>query len=139
MNDTELRKTAERLAGFVPGRMIVVGGSGAGQEYPNPLVGAPELAKAWLAEHPADDAEPLTAEWLKSVGFTDRGERPGRSMAIHHFPPTGEYMLTFKWIGATMILAYVFDSMVAESKRDWTRGDARRLCAALGIGLKGAK
>lgn len=23
----------------------------------------------WLAEHPADDAEPITEEWLRSIGF----------------------------------------------------------------------
>ncbi len=78
------------------------------------------LADAWLAEHPADEHEPVTADWLRSVGG-----------------PDFEYRTTF---GVVLTL------LVVKTERDgWhaatipvplpTRGHVRRLCAALGIHL----
>jgi hypothetical protein len=38
-------------------------------EVEGPLEMAVRFAKIWLAEHPEDDDEPITFEWLDSVGF----------------------------------------------------------------------
>jgi hypothetical protein len=87
-----------------------------------------------LSAVPADDAEPVTADWLLASGFVRRGAT--QSYGIYGFPPTGEYMLTLKWVTPLMVMAYVFDSMVDETRREWTRGHVRRLCSALGVQLK---
>ncbi len=37
-----------------------------------------KLADDWMEQHPADDAEPVTEEWLRSVGFSDELPPPIR-------------------------------------------------------------
>lgn len=61
-------------------------------------------------DHPADDSEPVTEEWLSSVLGT------GASRAAH-------------------VLA-VLDKYCAIGFLGRTRGDVRRLCATLGIDLE---
>ena len=87
-----------------------------------------EIAEQALAELreqlvPADDNEPVTEEWLESVGFVPsmldwelRDEGTGYAIAM-----TGEHK---RW-----------DYMGRWIKSPETRGDVRRLCAALGIDL----
>lgn len=99
------------------------------------------LARAYLAEHPADDAEPVTAEWLRSVGFC-REMQPASSnnLTIRH----GSAIVT-RWMNSDNVPRWSV-RMYADETPDWvppciqpkTRGDVRRLCKALGIELKEA-
>lgn len=72
-----------------------------------------DLANAYLAEHPADDGEQVTADWIKANvdshfgGETEQGDL---------FIETADSFIT-----------------LPESA---TRGHVRRLCAALGITLR---
>ena len=88
------------------------------------------LAKAYLAEHPADDEEPVTGDWLLSIGF----EPDATHLVLRRFGPDENgkiqvYLLDRRWLlHGTRI------------KMLCTRGDVRRLCAALRVPLKeGAK
>ncbi len=45
----------------------------SGSDSLDRMFDAEALAEAYLAEHPADDGEAVTAEWLESVGFSDYG------------------------------------------------------------------
>ena len=85
------------------------------------------VSQAYLAEHPADDDEPVTEEWLLSVGFVHdathvvlRNWGPQRNGNIQAYP-NGKW-----WLNGTAMIQMK------------TRGQVRRLCAALGIGLKEA-
>lgn len=81
-----------------------------------------DLADAYLAEHPADDADDITEDWLREIGFTYDDE----------------------W-GATYIYGYkTFPLWYEDLCGEWgwgeaelptpkTRGEVRRLMAALGI------
>lgn len=44
-----------------------------------------DVADAYLAEHPADDDEPITEDWLAANRFQDRGELMGYSILL---PPS---------------------------------------------------
>lgn len=81
------------------------------------------LADAFLAEHPADDDEPDTEEWLRGVGFTDCKNDGLRLSILARYPNLG---MPFWEVCGTVI-------RLAQPK---TRGQLRRLCAALGISLK---
>lgn len=86
------------------------------------------LAGAYFAEHPADDAEPVTDDWLKSVGFTIRGQCYGELAC-----PPGEtrWSLELDQFGALPVASneHPFRNYCK------TRGEIRRLCSALGIEL----
>jgi len=89
-----------------------------------------DLANAYLAEHPADDEEPISEEWLHSVGFEDdrAGTPTAGALHIRHAPlpkmdSDEEYPAH----------ACVRSFPIPVPK---TRGDVRRLCRALGIALK---
>lgn len=91
------------------------------------------LSEAYLAEHPADDGEPVTEEWLKST--------------IGWIPVDGG---TDGYIGVDKIIfckgsENVYSAWLQTSNhyydmrrivRVYTRGDVRLLCRALGITLK---
>lgn len=93
---------------------------------------AARIVDAYLQEHPADDDEPLTEEWLRSAGAHDPHGRD-------HAAPLA---LTALGIG--------FGVFVRDELNDcwhWcrgsrrlatlrTRGDVRRLLAALGVPAK---
>jgi hypothetical protein len=95
------------------------------------------LADAWLAEHPVDDDEPVTEEWLLSVGFSKKNsawasigfddEIYERYLGIEEdfSLALGEH----DFLGLNAI--YVPFPGAAK-----TRGDVRRLCKALGVPLK---
>lgn len=74
------------------------------------------LAKAYLTEHLLDDDEPVTEEWLETIGF-DHG-----------------YLDADYWVIECRKLALRLNSYPV--KENPTRGDVRRLCKALGIELK---
>jgi hypothetical protein len=88
------------------------------------------LADAYLAEHPADDGDVVTPEWLLSVGFTlDHEMEPPRDPVYcirsllwrpHYFEVNQG-----KWQFGPVTI----------NQNPKTRGDVRRLCAALGIPL----
>jgi hypothetical protein len=94
------------------------------------------LALAYLAEHPADDAEPISQAWLRSVGFRDVGENC-----------VGENYLCVNTTGRTALIVWSEGWFLSEAcggnfagqvgiKTPENRGAVRRLCQCLGITLK---
>lgn len=117
----ELRSAAERIL-YSPTLHL---GDGPGVACIRPE-DAVALAEAYLAEHPADDGEPVTAEWLESIGFYRDGVHPDdpftcRESSIYLSPKYDDEKL---WV----VFVEVYE--LGKSK---TRGDVRRLLAALGI------
>lgn len=124
MND-EVRKAAERYRTWEHGA----------QEYMPPMVGVcrysdmETLANAYLAEHPADDDEPVTEEWWDNT-------LGGRHVCI-------QYSNFGLWLdtryGNVKVELYAesaaldSDCFVLTLLVKPTRGDVRRLCRALGI------
>ncbi len=84
-----------------------------------------QLAQAYLAEHPADDEEPITEAWLRSVGFDDEHRLDWKNLVIKFCVPIRDNFWDF-YLNSTQI------------KPPKTRGDVRRLCKALGVELKEA-
>lgn len=82
------------------------------------------LAAAYLAEHPADDDEPVDMDWFNSVGF---------AIEIDLFAVRGilSFFRNSKGWNVTVV------NSVPVNRGDMTRGDVRRLCAALGVELEG--
>ena len=84
------------------------------------------VAEAYLAEHAADDGEAVTAEWLRTVGFYGKVNRP---LSFTQ----GELTLVIEgprcWINMGMRTKHLPPNIK-------TRGDVRRLCNALGVELK---
>lgn len=80
---------------------------------------------------PADDAEAVTADWLRGLGFWKRGDselcspRTGRWMLIHDSDPATGFssVWNLSFPGCQQSLGYDLP----------TRGHVRRLLAALGI------
>jgi hypothetical protein len=85
-----------------------------------------KLAEAWLAEHPEDDDDGLSVEWLLSVGFT-----PGNfdSMQIYH---TTELLRIIVGGNESERWLRVGAALICTSP---TRGDVRRLARALRVEL----
>lgn len=96
--------------------------------YPAAVDDAIILADAYLAEHPADDGEPVTADWMRSFA-----PNPGLYFPLNDdesgvwfvFNPEGCYMAISDGVNRS-----------AELPVPPTRGHVRRLCAALGVELK---
>ena len=94
-----------------------------------------DVCAAWLAEHPADDDEPVTRDWLLSIGgeVTIVGARfafglqQNNSMADVDFRPLrGRMTCSFQIeMGESVYLEHIV-----------TRGQVRRLLSALGITCK---
>ena len=91
------------------------------------------LAAAWLARHPADDREPVTAAWIDAVGGDDE-----RGCGVVAWPVgslsklcVGQYRGTGAWH------CWVRDGHNGEETvtlpQLTTRGQLRRLLAALGV------
>lgn len=87
-----------------------------------------KVAQGYLAEHPADDEELVTEEWLRSVGF----EPDGVHLALSGWGPSRNGCIQVydaaKWI-----------LNGTETHRLSTRGDVRLLFRALRIELKEAR
>lgn len=133
----ELRAAAERVNEYL-------NGGGPSLAYPKfGPAGAREafeaessmLARAYLAQHPADDAEPVTEEWLASS--INSGELKGR-----HAVGLGYY---FEGFGVQVRVYRVREMLYTDILQDddniaigkiKTRGDLRLLCRALQIPLK---
>ena len=91
-----------------------------------------EVALAYLREHPTDDAEPVTVDWMRSNGRDNEG--CFESEWQHSIAPmicvisracAGGWEPCKLWLGG-----------VQGRLQEVTRGDVRRLCSALGIELK---
>ena len=82
------------------------------------MLGSDEMtiAKAYLAEHPADEAIEISEDWLRSVGLRD-------NRMVIEFMKTNDGRWASRWHGW-------------ELPRLKTRGQVRNLCAALGVELK---
>jgi hypothetical protein len=75
------------------------------------------VAAAYLVEHPADDDELINSTWIESVGLQfDLTDHP------YAYCHNGQWQI---WWSLSLWLRDVN-----------TRGDVRRLCAALGIEMK---
>ena len=74
------------------------------------------IVKAYLAEHPADDGEAVSEDWLRSVGLRD-------NRMVIEFMKLEDGRWASRWHGW-------------ELPRLKSRGQVRNLCAALGVELK---
>jgi hypothetical protein len=111
----ELKAAAERIL--------------AGRESAEVLiVEARRLAARWLREN--DDDEPITDEWLLSVGFKHDEERP-----YHWINGTFTKFDLMRWDNGDWELADSDNSIHLVPCIN-SRGAARRLCSALGIALR---
>jgi hypothetical protein len=90
------------------------------------------LAEAWLAEHPEDDDEEPSEEWLEKVGFKEDDTDTGKFMWINNHKSGNKFDLQY-W--------YEVDCwMIADADNEIevylaTRGDVRRLARALLVEL----
>ncbi len=100
------------------------------------------IADAYLREHPADEGEPISEEWLKAVGFT----RDDESCMLRLYIDLCSYNSTIV-IGCPVCFAAIEqvdgagphdsdDDSCVQIPFPQTRRDVRRLAAALGITLK---
>lgn len=124
LNMSNLRHTAENVIGIVT------------RYNHQALVGqdAMKLALAYLEEHPADDDEPVTEDWLRTICEYEPSEDGGGLMI------TDEMMnLAINFVGSSD--PNIWSAQIGEQGDCWphdlhTRGCVRRLCKALGIPLK---
>lgn len=120
MND-ELRATAERLLKWA--EKHADDPAAMGKPHVRALIhDCGKLARAYLAEHPADDGEPVTVEWLAECGF----ERNARYFTLPNY--SGNLFDVVLWADG-------FNVRWDGHTNCKTRGEVRRLCAALGIQL----
>ena len=90
------------------------------------------LARSYLAEYPDDEDEQITVEWLRSIGFTrymQSASDDGLRLGDFHgetFP-----IQTMTNIDRARIWYVYGAALPVDCIR--TRGDVRRLCAALKI------
>src|SRR5690606_23682747 len=99
-----------------------------------------DVLRAYLAEHPADDAEPVTVEKLQQVFNVNQYQlqitgsivahvnlpRLDRRMSLRRYSDSGTWTL---WDDST-------GDSIQWPIESW--GDVRRLCAALGVELQTA-
>jgi len=104
------------------------------------LLDTARVAKAYLAEHPADDGEPLTADWLDAITRDKEGASHWR---LSSGPRAAGAVAVEVVIRPSYCTVEVCGRLLREwwpladdaGRRRYTRGDLRRLCAALGIDL----
>jgi hypothetical protein len=90
------------------------------------------IAEAWIAEHPADDDEPITEEWLEQLAFTHNDSWYFRSPAQTSMQAD---VTLIRWSGGWSVkVSDRFTSVLTANVK--TRGDLRLLAKALGIGLE---
>lgn len=83
------------------------------------------VADAYLAEHAADDGEPVTEEWLRSVGF--------KRESWHPLQLDCDSDIDIRCTPELLVVGHRSDEW--DVKANPTRGDVRRLCAAHGCPL----
>lgn len=104
------------------------------------LLDTARVAKGYLAEHPADDGEPLTADWLDAITRDKEGKIHWR---LSNGPRAAGVIAVEVVMRPSYCTVEVCGRLVREwwpladdaKRRQYTRGDLRRLCAALGIDL----
>lgn len=131
----EIRAAAERLTGDW------------GKTYPPApdavdaiLLDTVRVAKVYLAEHPADDGVPLSADWLDTLTRDKEGRNHWR---LSDGPRTAGVVVVEVVMRPSYCTVEVCGRLTREwwphaedaSRRQYTRGDLRRLCAAIGIDL----
>lgn len=94
-----------------------------------------DLADAYRAEHPADESESLSGEWLvKSLPFRGRGGGVATGVLCCDIKTDGVYRGEMEVFWDTQaVRVKVFGVYLKELK---TRGDVRNLCRELGISLE---
>lgn len=101
------------------------------------LLAMKHYAEIALAEHPADDAEPVTEEWMRSVGFEkhDALWQWSKSNGLK-MPSRLVYWPGYRGDGTQWhIDGGPRAKDIYDIPEQPTRGDVRRLCVALGIPL----
>lgn len=120
-------RAAERLRKYMDGEPMYM------SNPEGPRDDLAKLANAYLREHPADDAEPVTEEWMNSLACED-----SVSGLWYYFAVDASTSLIIA-MASNRNWASVEDDASTDGVflRDIsTRGDVRRLCWALGIELK---
>ena len=91
------------------------------------------IVNRWLSEHPDDDDEPVTGEWLASAGSreprnVDLAAPPTLTIPGYHYGVLvqADDGRSWDWCRGAHVIATVR-----------TRGNVRRLCKALGVELNG--
>lgn len=108
----------------------------SGDQYMDDLETVSDL---YLAEHPADDEEPVTEDWLRSVGAIDDPAPPGSTALEMHLDFTigcRTHQMRFtrdpftKKIGSWSLLPSVGEGRIWP-ERPMTRGRVRELFRAI--------
>lgn len=119
MTNAELRAAAE---------MVVA--TGMHKEWADTIdAGAVAVCQAWLAEH---DETPLTESWLMLSGFETRPRSP-RWLDLGALLVQPTYIDTLEEARWSI---FAWRNAIPTELVPKTRGDVRRLCAALGIELR---
>ena len=124
----DVREAAERLRRIQRGDRVL-------EVYENRYMPIEEqyrvdLETVYDAEHPADDGEPVTKDWLGSVGFALSFDKPFTSLG------DGFYLVVTAFGRAAIEKRDSLSRLREVRLRDCkTRGDVRRLCKALGVEL----
>jgi hypothetical protein len=128
MTTEQLRQVAERLTYAADGVNALLGAP----RHRGPIEDAADLARAWLSDHPADDDEPVTAEWLKRAGFVSEDpECPYYWIALY---PDLNPAFTVELVeGSTRHVGWIGDP---NDRRGWpwdicSRRQVRDICRAL--------
>lgn len=94
-----------------------------------------DLARAYLAEHPADDGEPVSEAWLESVGLVSDGP-PNPTYTAESKGSRGGPVCTLNvelWMGCDgFSVGTVYRELIPTAD---TRGEFRALCRVLRIPL----
>lgn len=155
---SDVRAAAERLARYIAGRAEVL--ELLGKMPPGLRLSIEDtaaVANAYLADHPSDDDEPVTAGWLEQVGFRLEQFRDTHrwKQVLHVQPHEFGVKPTTHWLtvhppseggDGTVWWPINFwqqneddESPDGVALLSWidhtTRGHVRRLCAALGVTL----
>ena len=122
-----VREAAERLNRYIEDRTVTAA------DYEDCEGDIQYVANAYLAEHPADEDEPIDEDWLRSIGF--------------HVNTGDDYYLWINSPNQDFDIQYWDDweeFRFATSKSDYdvpvsikTRGQLRDLLKALGLETKG--
>lgn len=135
--DADIRAAAERFRAFRDGSARRVDAYAVLKDGLQPLIDVEKLAVAYLAEHPADDDEPIDAETLLSHGFQVPADmRPfGADCLVLTVPvDLNLWVIPAKKIGNAF--AWSLNWRGLDSTETWpelltTRRQLRRLLAAL--------
>ena len=140
---TEIREAAERIRRQQydqHGGEFLIGPNG--EKWSRSMDGH-TVANAYLAEHPTDDEEPVTESWLESCGgnvchgcedepgSVEFGKSRTLSLVLSQYDDM-EFWRVF--LEHPSSKAFAMHDQLPDVN---TRGNVRRLCAALGITLKG--